>query len=42
MEARWAEVPKLFNWGVGKLSKISKSHLRKGMKRKIIKNAVYI
>ena len=42
MDSRWYEVPKLCHWGVKKLLKIKASALKPKVKRRIIKNFIYI
>ena len=41
-DSRWYEVPKLVNWGVKKIKKIQNSKLKPKLKKKIIKNCIYI
>jgi len=41
-EARFTEIPKLINWAMAKITKVKKSNLRPGIKRRLLRNMAHV
>ena len=41
-EARFVEIPKLINWAMAKITKVKKSNLRPGIKRRLLRNMAHV
>ena len=41
-EARFVEIPKLINWAMAKITKVKKSNLRPGVKRRLLRNMAHV
>ena len=41
-EARFVEIPKLINWAMAKITRVKKSNLRPGIKRRLLRNMAHV